>query len=238
MLICSYVKILMTSASLSRHDKLIMLKSFFAFMLLSLGLAFAQPDTFIQGSYLEEDLLLSNRLFLGDTSAPISVVIFEDFGCPHCQSFNQNLFAEFKENYIDTGFVKLYFLQFPIPVNAYSDMAALASECVAEQDGAAFWPYKSLLYETTLTPSRHGASVTALKFWRLTAALGNIDQAAFMSCMLEERHLGKIQEDRQLGINVGVQGTPAMLIDTEAILNPNNYDLLSRVLNDYVDALE
>ena len=207
----------------------------FVLFLLSFSLVFGQAN--IQGSYLEEDLGLLERHFLGDADAPISVVIFEDFGCPHCQAFNQNLFPDFKESYIDTGFVKFYFFHLPIPVSDYSINAALASECVAEQSKAAFWPYKISLYETSIGNSIYGSGITAFRFWQLAESFG-IEQGQFMGCMLEERYANKLQQDRQLGIEAGVNFTPAMLIDTEAILNANDYDLLTRVLNDSIAALD
>ena len=45
--------------------------------------------------------------FIGDASAPVTIIEYSSLACPHCQIFHSNIYPVLKEKYIDTGKVKL-----------------------------------------------------------------------------------------------------------------------------------
>ena len=47
---------------------------------------------------------------IGDANAPVTIVEYAMFTCPHCAVFNQEVLPKIKANYIDTGKVKLCLL--------------------------------------------------------------------------------------------------------------------------------
>lgn len=54
---------------------------------------------------------------LGDENAPLTVIEYASFTCPHCANFHKDTFKKLKQNYIDNGKVKfihreVYFDQF------------------------------------------------------------------------------------------------------------------------------
>src|SRR3989338_10296981 len=51
---------------------------------------------------------------LGLESAPVTIIEFGDYQCPFCQKWNQNTKPLVEKNYIDTGRVKLIYVDFPI----------------------------------------------------------------------------------------------------------------------------
>jgi protein-disulfide isomerase len=46
---------------------------------------------------------------LGDPHAPVTVVEYASVGCPHCATWANNVFPEFRNRYIDTGKVRFEF---------------------------------------------------------------------------------------------------------------------------------
>ena len=46
---------------------------------------------------------------IGKDDAPVTMVEYAMFTCPHCAVFNQEVLPKIKANYIDTGKVKLVF---------------------------------------------------------------------------------------------------------------------------------
>ena len=48
-------------------------------------------------------------MILGDPNAPITMIEYASYTCPHCGSFHQNTYPQLKADYIDTGKVKFIF---------------------------------------------------------------------------------------------------------------------------------
>ena len=65
------------------------------------------------------------RFALGREDAPVVVVDFSNYLCPHCQNHALNVLPRLKAEYIDTGKVRYLFRDFPFPGQACA--ACLAS---------------------------------------------------------------------------------------------------------------
>ena len=48
------------------------------------------------------------EMVLGDANAPITVIEYASYTCPHCASYRET-YKPLKENYIDTGKIKFIF---------------------------------------------------------------------------------------------------------------------------------
>ena len=42
-------------------------------------------------------------VMLGDEAAPVTVIEYASFTCPHCAAFHVNTWPQFKAAYVDTG---------------------------------------------------------------------------------------------------------------------------------------
>lgn len=84
---------------------------------------------------------------MGDSSKP-RVASFEDYACPHCRTFDLEIFPQIKEDFIDTGKIEYVHREFPIPVSDFSIPAAMGGRAVQDLEGdEAFWEYKKLIFE-------------------------------------------------------------------------------------------
>ena len=48
-------------------------------------------------------------MVLGSAEAPVQVIEYASYTCPHCASFHGDQFKQLKENYIDTGKVRFVY---------------------------------------------------------------------------------------------------------------------------------
>ena len=71
---------------------------------------------------------------LGDPKAPITIVAFEDFLCPHCQNYQTNV-DTYIEEYVRSGQAQFEFRFYPLVNPQYSTIMAKTAECVG---GAGF----------------------------------------------------------------------------------------------------
>ena len=65
------------------------------------------------------------RIYEGKEDSKITILVFESLTCSHCAKFHTDIYPELKKNYIDKGFVKLEYRNFPL------DLAALNAAKVA-----------------------------------------------------------------------------------------------------------
>jgi len=71
---------------------------------------------------------------IGESNAPVSVVLFTDYDCPYCNQFeNETLTDEFYENYLDSGKINLVIK--PLVTNdVFSIFPILFLKCSQDQD--------------------------------------------------------------------------------------------------------
>jgi protein-disulfide isomerase len=138
---------------------------------------------------------------LGNPEAPITVVEFADFLCPHCQEYKPTI-NQFIQEYVVTGKAKLEYRMFPtVDVTGYASQLA---ECVEELKPGSFWEGHDTLYQLT-SASRFDPNTTP----RLFAERMELDYGKLLECAQDAR---QIQTDAQFGQSLGVSGTPAVLV--------------------------
>ncbi|RAP78287.1 DsbA family protein [Paenibacillus montanisoli] len=83
---------------------------------------------------------------LGKADAPVKIVEFGDYKCPSCAVFSQQIKPQIEKEYIESGKVALYFINFPF-IGEDSTTAAIAAQSVYHQNNDAFWKYFDALYK-------------------------------------------------------------------------------------------
>jgi protein-disulfide isomerase len=140
---------------------------------------------------------------LGPEDAPVTLVEYGDFQCPHCRAAHFYL-----KNVLATLGDEMRFVFRNMPLTQVHPMAQLAAE-VAEAAGAQgkFWPMHDLIYENQdlLSP----ALLT-----RLGQRLG-LDMQRFADDVESHRYLSKVKEDFMSAVRSGAAGTPSFFINGE-----------------------
>lgn len=143
----------------------------------------------------------------GDPEADVTVMVFEDYACPHCADYSLNVFPEIRSQYVDTEEIRYEFRDFPIPVSPESSRAANAARAVQDTVGdAAYYTYSKQLFENQ--------SNLGLDTYESEANdVDGADPAAIRAAGAEESYTETVQADRQRGVEMGVGGTPEVFVD-------------------------
>ena len=153
---------------------------------------------------------------LGDPSAPVTMVVFEDFRCPGCQSFELNVMPDVRRDYVDDGRVQVAYFNLPVvaPVAA-SEYVARLGECVYRQSNDAFWEMKTPLYraQQELGDARRAVELA------LTYAPG-IDAGAVDACLADPSSLQAVRDDAALAVRLEVRATPTVFVDGVKVDSP------------------
>jgi len=137
---------------------------------------------------------------LGPKTAPVTIVMFEDFECPYCTRGHETV-AAVRKRYGDR--VRLVFKHNPLPFHSHAFVAARAS--MAAHAGGKFWAFHDALFA-------HGARFTEDDLVRLAVSVG-LDRRKFMAAMKTTAFDRLISDDVRLAAGLVVNGTPAYFIN-------------------------
>ncbi len=152
---------------------------------------------------------------LGPADAPVQMVVFNDFQCPGCRQLAQTipgLARKFEDK------LHIVFKHFPLDSTCNSVVkielhpraceAAWAAEAAREQ--GKFWAFHEVLFK----PRSEGK----MTLMSLVENLGlNLDR--FEAYRRGETAFAKVQEDINLGIRLGVDGTPSVFINGRRVFD-------------------
>jgi len=139
---------------------------------------------------------------LGNEDAPIKIIEFADFLCPHCQDYHE-VVKQIIENHVLTGQVKIEYRFFPIIDQNASPFLAVLNECADQQDK--FWATHSVIYELAKNQGLDQSVVTVI-----ATRLG-MDANALTACMGGAGPF-QFQTDYTYGQELSVGGTPAIRV--------------------------
>lgn len=160
----------------------------------------------------------------GPADAPVVVVEYGDFQCPHCRQFAISTERRLKETYVDTGKVRFVFRHFAF-IGDESRWAAEASECANEQ--GRFWDYHDKLFEEQ--NGENAGTFTQNNLKRFAADLG-LDTEQFNQCLDSGKYRAKVQQETTEGQQLGVHGTPTVFVNGQLIRNGSSYQALQAAI--------
>lgn len=161
---------------------------------------------------------------IGDPDAPVVVREFADYQCPACASFSSTA-ERLKEEYIDSGQVRLVYFDLPLRQHPNAIPAAEAARCAEDQDS--WWAMHKTLFDKQSDWS--DADNPDQIFLDYAESL-DLDNRRFQRCMTGEVHQDVIEESRNLARDLRITSTPTVLVDNIP-LSRNNWAQLSAIID-------
>lgn len=153
------------------------------------------------------NLIEQGSPFLGDPSAPITIVDFSDFQCHLCARYVKNTEPLINDTYIQTGMAVLVFKH--LPNRGFDSMGAhLAAECTNEQ--GMFWRFHKLLYENQQAIDSGWVNQDNLK--KFASQISGLDMEQFNSCFDSQKYKGFIENDIERANSQGFFDTPSFIL--------------------------
>jgi protein-disulfide isomerase len=175
---------------------------------------------------------LAQGVTSGDPDAPVTLVEFADFQCPGCGGFASMLKPQIDMAYVETGKTKFVFYDFPLTtIHPHAFLAARAARCAGDQDR--FWDYHDALFRYQ---SRWSLSASPpISLFEDYAAEVGLEQSEFSSCLRSDRYADVVSANIQLGLQLGVTGTPTLMMSRgdgmARQIQANNFEGLQRALD-------
>ncbi|MGG6309422.1 DsbA family protein [Paenibacillus macerans] len=183
--------------------------------------------TEIRGDYDAEGLKYEKQPHLGSSTAKVKVIEFADFKCPACKKWEETYLERFKQEFIDTGKVELYFMNFAF-IDRDSIMAASAGEAIYAQSNEKFWEFKRKLYARQGDETKIWATPKFLLDF-VKDNIEGIDYARFEQDLTEHAYMLPVKEDFKTAGNYGVNGTPQFMVNGELLPGSSYEDLAAAI---------
>jgi protein-disulfide isomerase len=154
-----------------------------------------------------QSMHLSDRPTMGPANAPVTIVEFADFECPHCAHAMGIVETAVQSKY--TGKIRLVFKNFPLQGHQWAHAAAVAAECVRLQNPSVFWDFANYIYgnQASITPDNLSEHIENF------AKSNQLDSETLHACMLSQTADQRIAQDMSDGQKAHVVSTPTLFID-------------------------
>ncbi|HLF53928.1 MAG TPA: DsbA family protein [Candidatus Nanoarchaeia archaeon] len=169
---------------------------------------------------------------LGEKNAQVTIVEFSDYQCPFCRKFWQETLPSIKKDYIDSGKVKLVYMDFPLGFHPGAVPYAEAARCAGEKGDDAYYKMHDKIFEEQ--NKLDGGSVRstieytgdeALKKWAKDIGYD------IGACLDSGRYADAVQEDLSYGSSLGVQGTPGFFINGQMVSGAQPYSVFKQIID-------
>jgi protein-disulfide isomerase len=155
------------------------------------------------------------EMALGDPDAPVTVVEYASFTCPHCAAFHAENFPRLKEQYIDPGQVRFIFRE------VYFDRpglwAAMIARCAGEDR---YFGVVDLLFENQGEWSRATEPQAIVEGLYSIGRQAGLNREAMDACLQDQAFaqalVARYQEHAAAD---AIQSTPSFVIDGEKTSN-------------------
>ncbi len=144
-------------------------------------------------------------LWIGDASAPITMIEYASMTCSHCAEFNVKSFPLIKANYIDKGKVRFCLREFPLDPLAAA--AAMLARCSGDK--------REAMVELLFQQQKNWAFVdNPLQALQTVVKQTGMGQAAFEACLNDQGLFDKVNAIRETADKkFKVSATPTFFIN-------------------------
>jgi protein-disulfide isomerase len=149
---------------------------------------------------------------LGDPNAPVKMVEYASLTCSHCARFNEEVFPEFRKQYIDTGKVHYTLREFLTPPNEVAAAGFLTARCAGKDK---YFQVVDAIFrsqrEWTDTAAIRGALV------RIAQSVG-MSEEQFNKCVSDEAALTALNKRVETAIKQQrISATPTFVMNGKTV---------------------
>ncbi|WFE73772.1 DsbA family protein [Roseinatronobacter sp. S2] len=164
---------------------------------------------------------------LGNPDAPVVVVEYSSFTCPHCATFNQGAYQQIKEEFIDTD--QILYLKREVYFDRYGLWAAMVARCGGDQR---YHGLVELIYEQQRVWAGSNDPMEVANNLRRLGRQAGMNDAEVNACLEDADKALELTEFYQANAEADeIRATPTFMINGQQYSNMP-FSEFQQVLND------
>jgi protein-disulfide isomerase len=179
------------------------------------------------------DISTVQEMAMGSPDAPVTLIEYASFTCPHCAAFHADQYKKLKAEYIDTGKVRFVFRE--VYFDRFGLWASMIARCGGEMR---FFGITDMLYDQQQDWIAGGDPVAIADNLRTIGRTAGMDDATLDACMGDETTAQTLvawfQEN---STRDDVTATPTLFIDGTKYSNMA-YEELKALIDEALAAAE
>ena len=166
----------------------------------------------------------------GDEDAPIEMIEYASFTCPHCATFHADVYPKLKINYIDKGLVKFIYRE--VYFDKYGMWASMIARCAGPDK---FFGMTDQIYRKQSVWARAESDVAIVTELRKIGLLAGLDETQLGQCLQDGVKLRALVEwYSENAKRDEIKSTPTLVINGEQHSN-QSYEKLTKILDEILE---
>jgi protein-disulfide isomerase len=165
---------------------------------------------------------------MGDPDAPVTVIEYASYTCPHCATFHATNFERLKSEYIDTG--KVNFIYREVYFDRFGLWASMIARCAERPQ--TFFGLTSLIYEQQREWVSAGEPVAVAEELRRIGRLAGLDNDTMNQCLQDATKAQTLVAWYEKNAEEhGITSTPSFVINGTRYQNMS-WEEMSQLIDD------
>jgi protein-disulfide isomerase len=166
----------------------------------------------------QEDPVDTSRVIemsMGNPEAPVTVIEYASFTCPHCRTFHEGPFKQLKTDYIDTG--RIHFVYREVYFDRFGLWAGMLARCAGPER---YFGMAEMIYATQQEWLGNGDPATIAENLRRMGRTAGLTDEEVNACLqdgeMARAMVAVYQENAEAD---GIESTPSFVINGEKYSN-------------------
>jgi len=188
----------------------------------------AQAQTVAPGSIDTSRVI---DMAVGSPDAPVTIIEYSSFTCPHCASFNQGVYRQLYDTYVETGVVRI--VKREVYFDAFGLWAGMVARCAGPER---YFGMVEMLYQSQAEWSRARPAAGQSEAEAVAEALRRIGRRAGMNddemnaCLADREMATAMMEVYRVNAERdNVRATPSFVINGRPYSNMNFADFQAAI---------
>ena len=164
-------------------------------------------------------------MVMGDENAPVTVIEYASYTCPHCANWHEDVFDKLKADYIDTGKVK--FIHREVFFDRFGLWAGMIARCGGD---VRYFGLNDMIYSTQKEWIGEGDPTLILENLRKIGRKAGMSNEEMDSCMGDEKFAQGLVAAYQANAAADeINSTPSFIIGGEKYSNMSYEDFAAAI---------
>lgn len=178
--------------------------------------------------------IYKHDLIIGKADAPATIIEYGDFKCPSCAQFHQTTGKQLRDEYVDTGALKIVFRGLDV-IGPDSGRSARGAYCADDQGlfvafhDAVYDLMWSDYYQNGNYSSEYSNVLTTDKLTQIAGGVG-IAEPQFKECLDSGEYASSLATNMRLSREDGVRGTPTFKANGQIVTGPRTFSVFKTLI--------